>query len=90
MARQDEIIAECSSDIAATKVLDAGYGYGRLSRLLLERLPGAEVIGCDISPAMVRACNGSLGSVGPFDRLLGSSPFKHLGYEIFVLCQKAA
>jgi trans-aconitate 2-methyltransferase len=43
-------------------VLDAGCGSGRVTRLLLERLPRGRVIGVDASPAMIEKARESLGS----------------------------
>jgi trans-aconitate 2-methyltransferase len=42
-------------------VLDAGCGSGRVTRLLLERLPRGRVIGVDSSPAMVQRARETLG-----------------------------
>lgn len=42
-------------------VLDAGCGSGRVTRLLLERLPEGRVIGVDASPSMVEAAREALG-----------------------------
>jgi trans-aconitate 2-methyltransferase len=44
--------------------LDAGCGSGRVTRLLLERLPGARVIGVDSSPAMLAQAGANLHSFG--------------------------
>ena len=41
-------------------VLDAGCGSGRVTRVLLERLPRGRVIGVDSSPAMVAEARRSL------------------------------
>jgi trans-aconitate 2-methyltransferase len=41
-------------------VLDAGCGSGRVTRLLLERLPGGRVIGVDASPSMVERAKETL------------------------------
>ncbi len=43
-------------------VLDAGCGSGRVTELLLERLPHGRVIGVDASAAMVRAARERLGA----------------------------
>jgi trans-aconitate 2-methyltransferase len=43
-------------------VLDAGCGSGRVTRLLLERLPRGRVIGVDSSPAMVARAREALGA----------------------------
>lgn len=43
-------------------VLDAGCGSGRVTALLVERLPGGRVIAVDGSPAMVRRARERLGS----------------------------
>ena len=42
-------------------VLDAGCGSGRVTRLLLERLPHGRVVGVDASPAMVELAQATLG-----------------------------
>jgi trans-aconitate 2-methyltransferase len=42
-------------------VLDAGCGSGRVTRLLLERLPRGHVVGIDASPAMIAKARESLG-----------------------------
>jgi trans-aconitate 2-methyltransferase len=42
-------------------VLDAGCGSGRVTRLLLERLPRGRVIGVDSSPSMIERARESLG-----------------------------
>ena len=41
-------------------VLDAGCGSGRVTRLLLERLPGGRVIGVDASPSMIERAKETL------------------------------
>jgi trans-aconitate 2-methyltransferase len=41
-------------------VLDAGCGTGRVTRLLLERLPHGRVVAVDSSPAMVEAARAAL------------------------------
>jgi trans-aconitate 2-methyltransferase len=45
-------------------VLDAGCGTGRVTRLLLERLPRGRVVGVDESPSMVEAARESLEEFG--------------------------
>jgi trans-aconitate 2-methyltransferase len=42
-------------------VLDAGCGSGRVTRLLVERLPRGRVIGVDASPSMIEKARQSLG-----------------------------
>ena len=44
-------------------VLDAGCGSGRVTRLLLERLPRGRVIGVDASPSMIEAAQENLADV---------------------------
>ena len=43
-------------------VLDAGCGSGRVTRLLLDRLPRGWVIGVDASPSMIEKAHETLGS----------------------------
>jgi trans-aconitate 2-methyltransferase len=45
-------------------VLDAGCGSGRVTRLLLERVPKGRVIGLDASPAMIEEARGNLEEFG--------------------------
>ncbi len=42
-------------------LLDAGCGTGRVTRLLLERLPRGRVIGVDASPSMIEKARENLG-----------------------------
>lgn len=42
-------------------LLDAGCGTGRVTRLLLERLPRGRVIGVDASPSMIAKARDNLG-----------------------------
>ena len=45
-------------------VLDAGCGSGRVTRLLLERLPSGVVLGVDGSPSMIENARESLAAFG--------------------------
>src|SRR6185369_3066546 len=42
-------------------VVDAGCGSGRLTALLIERVPDGRVIGIDASASMIEAARGRLG-----------------------------
>ena len=42
-------------------VLDAGCGSGRVTRLLVERLPNGRVVGVDASPSMIAKAREALG-----------------------------
>ncbi len=42
-------------------VLDAGCGSGRVTKLLVERLPQGRVVGVDASPSMIARARASLG-----------------------------
>src|SRR3954469_24697569 len=42
-------------------ILDAGCGSGRLTQLLMERVPDGRVIGVDASPSMINAARERLG-----------------------------
>jgi len=88
VTRQVEIITELASGIAATRVLDAGCGYGRFVGLLLDLFPSAEIIGCDISSSMVKACNDSFRSQGRFTAQVADIsrlPFDNETFN-FVIC----
>src|SRR4051794_35048990 len=43
-------------------VLDAGCGSGRLTELLMERVPGGRAIGVDVSASMIDAARARLGA----------------------------
>jgi trans-aconitate 2-methyltransferase len=45
-------------------VLDAGCGSGRVTRLLLERLPEGRVIGVDAAPSMIEEARSNLSEYG--------------------------
>jgi trans-aconitate 2-methyltransferase len=45
-------------------VLDAGCGSGRVTRLLLERVPEGRVIGVDAAPSMIETARESLAAFG--------------------------
>ena len=45
-------------------VLDAGCGSGRVTRLLLERLPNGRVIGVDAAPSMIEEARRNLSEYG--------------------------
>ena len=55
-------------------VLDAGCGSGRVTRLLLERLPRGRVIGVDSSPSMIEKARQKLGAEVALERPAGRSP----------------
>ncbi len=47
--------------VGTETVLDAGCGSGRVTKLLLERLPEGRVVGVDASPSMIARARESLG-----------------------------
>jgi trans-aconitate 2-methyltransferase len=51
-------------------VLDAGCGSGKVTAMLLERLPQGDVIGVDAAPSMIREAEEALG--GPRARFIAS------------------
>jgi trans-aconitate 2-methyltransferase len=58
-----EVLARLELDGDET-VLDAGCGSGRVTRLLLERLPEGKVIGVDASPSMIEEARSNLAGFG--------------------------
>jgi trans-aconitate 2-methyltransferase len=76
-------------------VLDAGCGSGRVTRLLLERLPGGRVIGVDALPSMIERAKETLAGDGrvslacqdllelsvpePVDAVFSCAVFHHIG-----------
>lgn len=65
--RVSDVQAEWSRDVidrldlnGDETVLDAGCGSGRVTRLLLERLPNGRVIGVDASPSMIEMAREAL------------------------------
>jgi trans-aconitate 2-methyltransferase len=55
-----EVVERLELDGVET-VLDAGAGSGRVTELLLERLPEGRVIALDGSPSMIEQCRANLG-----------------------------
>ena len=43
------------------RVLDAGCGTGRVTRLLLDRLPRGRLVGVDASPSMIEKAKQAIG-----------------------------
>jgi ubiquinone/menaquinone biosynthesis C-methylase UbiE len=43
-------------------LLDVGFGSGRVSELILERIPGSTIVGIDSSDAMMRLADSRLGA----------------------------
>jgi trans-aconitate 2-methyltransferase len=76
-------------------VLDAGCGSGRVTRLLLERLPRGAVVGVDASPSMIERARDTLGDdervtllcqnlvelsvPAPVDAIFSCAVFHHIG-----------
>ena len=58
-----EVLARLELDGRET-VLDAGCGSGRVTRLLVERLPEGRVVGADASPAMIATARERLADYG--------------------------
>ncbi len=54
IARFHRTIAERVAALAPATLLDAGCGEGFVARVLLERLPGLAITGCDLNPAATR------------------------------------
>lgn len=58
IARFHETIGERVAAIAPETFLDAGCGEGFVAKVLLDRLPGLRVTGCDLSPRAARLALG--------------------------------
>ena len=71
-------------------VLDAGCGSGRVSRLLLERLPRGRLIGVDGSPSMIEAARRSLGSQNRVELRVGDLLELDLEDEVDAVFSNAA
>lgn len=85
-------------------VLDAGCGSGRVTEMLLERLPRGRVIAVDQSPSMVRAARARLGSAAdvreldlleleletPVDAILSTATFHWVADHDRLFCRMRA
>lgn len=49
-----QVLLKYFGPLAGNRVLDAGCGKGRFAQVLLDKNPGAEIWGLDISPEMLR------------------------------------
>lgn len=88
LSRQHEIIRQTISNLTATRILDAGCGFGRLIGLLLSQFPNAEITGCDASPIMVQACNDAFPNEKRFATKVGDLsqlPFESYTFD-FIIC----
>ena len=84
-------IADATDDLAVSSVLDLGCGTGETGRRVLERHPGATLVGVDSSPEMLNIARRSLPDAtfiesrledplpeGPFDVVVSAFAVHHL------------
>lgn len=70
-------------------VLDAGCGSGRVTELLLERLPKGRVIGVDASPSMIELARERLGDDGRVELRVGDLAGLELGEPVDAIFSNA-
>jgi SAM-dependent methyltransferase len=65
---QSELTIKFLSALDFRSVCEAGYGLGRMSRLLLESftVPKEDNLGCDLSPDQIQRARASLGDKANF------------------------
>jgi trans-aconitate 2-methyltransferase len=63
-ARWGRVVLERLPLVGTERVLDAGCGTGRVTEMLLARLPHGRVVALDASPSMIDAARGRLASHG--------------------------
>jgi trans-aconitate 2-methyltransferase len=63
-ARWGRVVLERLPLVGTERVLDAGCGTGRVTEMLLARLPRGRVVALDASPSMIDAARGRLASHG--------------------------
>jgi trans-aconitate 2-methyltransferase len=84
-----EVLARLSLEGDET-VLDAGCGSGRVTRLLLQRLPEGRVIGIDASPSMIQEARSNLEDFGDqVDLRVGNLTDLDLSEEVDVVFSNA-
>jgi tRNA (cmo5U34)-methyltransferase len=72
------ILRYVPDDLDPKRILDLGVGSGNLARLILDRFPGADLVGVDISREMLAVCRQRVTG----DRLtLVQSDFRNLDLE---------
>jgi tRNA (cmo5U34)-methyltransferase len=87
-----EAVAEAGSGLQARRILDLGTGTGETARRVLERHPGARLVGIDAGERMLAIARGVLGPEvelrrarleeplpdGPFDVVVSALAVHHL------------
>jgi tRNA (cmo5U34)-methyltransferase len=90
-AELQERLAEAAAGVSATTILELGVGTGETTRRVLERQPGARVVGIDASAAMLAHARAAVPEAellvsrledplppGPFDLVVSALALHHL------------
>lgn len=82
IGRFHRAIAERMVALEPTNFLDAGCGEGFVARVLLRRLPGLPVTGCDLSPAASKLAAGKNPGAGFAAASLLALPFADDAFDV--------